>query len=72
MEEINFEKEMPVGLAMSLALNENAMEYYTSLDFKTREDIQEFVKSSKTDNEAKEKIDLAIENLNSKTIKFLM
>ena len=72
MDEINFDRNMPIGLAMSLSMNEDALNYYLALDFKTKEDIQEFVKSSKNSEEARERIDIATKDLENNTIKFLM
>lgn len=72
MDEINFDRNMPIGLAMSLSMNEDALSYYLALDFKTKEDIQEFVKSSKNSEEARERIDIATKDLENNTIKFLM
>lgn len=72
MENFEFDRSMPVGLAMSLSGNEDALNYYMSLDFKTKEDVQNFVKESKSDEQARERIDIATRDLENSTIKFLM
>ena len=42
MDKPNFFKEMPIGLAMSLGMNEFAMDFYAGLDSKKRESIKLF------------------------------
>lgn len=65
------QKEIPVGLAMSLALNEFAMEYYSELDEKTRDKITHYVQGGSTGREAKDRINHVIQDLAEKNTHFL-
>jgi hypothetical protein len=67
----NLFKNMPVGLALSLGMNEFAMEFYTELDNTTRENIKNYIQSSNNGAEAKSKIKETIKNLEKHDLKFL-
>ncbi len=65
------QKEIPVGLAMSLALNEFAMEYYSELDDMTRDKITHYVQGGNTGREAKDRINNVIKDLAKRNTNFL-
>ncbi len=67
----NFLKDMPVGLALSLGMNEFAMEFYAELDNTTRENIKKYIQSSNSGAEAKSKINETVKNLEKHDLKFL-
>lgn len=67
----NERKQIPVGLAMSLAMNEFALEFYGKLDEKQREKVTNFVQSGSTGMEAKERIDVAVKKLSKGELDFL-
>lgn len=67
----DFYKELPIGLAMSLGMNEFAMDYYSKLDNTTRNKIKNYIQNCSTGNEAKEKINIAVKNLEENTLDFL-
>lgn len=63
--------DMPIGFVMSLALNENAMNYFATLDDTTRYNIKSYIQNCNTGTEAKEKINTVINNLANNSIDFL-
>jgi len=67
----NFYKELPIGLAMSLGMNEFAMDFYAKLDTTTRNKIKTYIQNCNTNDEAKEKIHTAIQNLEKNNLDFL-
>lgn len=71
MSKENFFKELPIGLAMSLGMNEYAMEFYSELDTNTRERIKQYIQNCSTGNEAKQKIKNTINNLEKHNLDFL-
>ncbi len=71
MDKPNFFKEMPIGLAMSLGMNEFAMDFYSGLDTNTRDRIKKYVQNSSTGDEAKAKIHTAVKNLEKHDLNFL-
>lgn len=64
-------KELPIGFAMSLALNEFAMEYYASLDDMNKEKITKYIQNSSTGSEAKSRINQVIKDLEKNNTDFL-
>lgn len=64
-------KEMPVGFAMSLAMNNIALNNYAKLSYETQEQIINFIQNSNTGIEAEEKIKNAISDLEKNSITFL-
>ncbi len=64
-------KEMPVGFAMSLAMNNIALNNYAKLSYETQEQIINFIQNSNTGIEAEEKIKNVISNLEENSITFL-
>ena len=71
MNKENNQKEMPIGLAMSLALNEFAMEYYAGLDDEIHDQITKYVQNSNSGKEAKEKINTVVRSLSKRNTNFL-
>ena len=67
----SFYKELPIGLAMSLGINEFAMDFYSSLDSSTRNKIKYYIQNCNSRNEAKEKIKTTIQNLEKHNLSFL-
>lgn len=71
MSKENFFKELPIGLAMSLGMNEYAMDFYSKLDENNREKIKKYIQNCSTGSEAKEKIRNTINNLEKHNLDFL-
>lgn len=67
----DFYKELPIGLAMSLGMNEFAMDFYSGLDTDTRNKIKAYIQNCSSGKEAKNKIHTTIENLEKHNLKFL-
>ncbi len=64
-------KEIPIGLAMKLALNEYAMEYYSGLDETTKDRITDYVQSGNNSIEAKDRINRAVKEMAENSTDFL-
>ncbi|MCX8075325.1 MAG: hypothetical protein N2749_07065 [Clostridia bacterium] len=64
-------KEIPIGLIMSIAQNENAFKYYANLDDFTKNKINSYVQSSVTGDDAKKRIETVISNLEKSNLNFL-
>ena len=60
-------KELPIGFTMSLAMDEKAMESYTSLSPEQKTSIIEYVSQPGEGNEPKRRINSVIELLHNKT-----
>lgn len=71
MSKENFFKELPIGLAMSLGMNEYAMDFYAKLDPVTRNKIKQYVQDCSSGEEAKKKIKDTVKNLEEHNITFL-
>ena len=71
MSKENFFKELPIGLAMSLGINEYAMDFYSKLDAVTRDKIKQYIQNSSSGSEAKSKIKTTINNLEKHNLEFL-
>ena len=67
----DFYKELPIGLAMSLGMNEFAMDFYSSLDTTTRDKIKSYIQNCNSGTEAKRKIRQTVENLEKHNLEFL-
>ena len=65
------EDEIPIGLAMKLALNEYAMEYYSGLDETTKDRITDYVQSGNNGIEAKDRINKAVKEMAENSTDFL-
>lgn len=65
-------KELPIGFSFSLAMNENAMKFYSNLDKYSKEEVLDYIKSSSTCEEAKERIKKAISDLEQNSLNFLL
>ena len=57
-------KQMPIGLLMSLAQHDKAMENFSRLSDSQRENLLRFTTGSPSGDEAKGRIDTAIEMIN--------
>ncbi len=66
-----FLKDMPVGLALSLGMNEFDMEFYAELNSTTRENIKKYIQASNNGAEAKSKINQTVKSLEKHDLKFL-
>lgn len=71
MSKPDFYKELPIGLAMSLGMNEYAMDFYSTLDPAVKGKLKEYVQHSGTGEEARKKIKNAVKNLENHDISFL-
>lgn len=71
MSKENFFKELPIGLAMSLGMNEYAMDFYSKLDAVTRDKIKQYIQDCSSGSEAKTKIKNTINNLEKNNLDFL-
>ena len=71
MSKENFFKEMPIGFAMSLGMNEYAMDFYANLDENSRERIKKYIQNCSSGVEAKQKIHTAVQNLEKHNLNFL-
>lgn len=71
MSKPDFYKELPIGLAMSLGMNEFAMDFYSTLDPAVKGKLKEYVQHSETGEEARKKIKNAVKNLENHDISFL-
>lgn len=67
----DFYKEMPIGLAMSLGMNEYAMDFYAGLNQNTRQKIKSYIQDCNNGKEAKEKINETVQNLEKHNLEFL-
>ena len=61
MSKPDFYKELPIGLAMSLGMNEFAMDFYSTLDPAVKGKLKEYVQHSET----------GVKNLENHDISFL-
>ena len=67
----DFYKELPIGLAMSLGMNEFAMDFYSGLDTTTRDKIKSYIQNCNSGTEAKAKIRATVKNLEEHNLEFL-
>lgn len=64
-------KKMPIGLLMSLAQHENAMENFSRLNDVQRENLLRFTTGSATGEEAQDRIYTAVKKLDENNTGFL-
>lgn len=64
-------KEIPIGLAMELSINSQAMQYYSGLSKEQQHDIVQYIKNNNSGLEAKEKISNAIKGLENNNLNFM-
>lgn len=64
--------DLPLGFSFSLAMNENAMKFYSNLDKYSKSDVLNYIKSSPTGEEAKKRIDNVIHDLEQNNLNFLL
>lgn len=63
--------DMPIGFLFSMSQNDKAMSYYSSLSQTQKESISKYLQNCSSGNEAKEKINTTINNLENNNISFL-
>jgi hypothetical protein len=63
--------KLPVGFAFSLAQNEEALNFFGTLDRNTQMQIKGYVQNVSTGDEAKQKINTCVECLAKKNTDFL-
>ena len=63
--------KLPIGFAFSIAQHDEALKYYGSLDKDTQTKITDYIQSSNTGDEAKQKIDTSINGLANQNTDFL-
>lgn len=63
--------EMPVGLSLSLSVNPNALDYFSTLDIDTKLNIKNYLQSSSDGTEALKKNNEVIQCLNNYNTNFL-
>lgn len=64
-------ENIPIGLIMSIAQNENAFKYYANLDENTKSRINSYVQNSTTGDDAKQRVDTTISHLENNNLNFL-
>ena len=62
--------ELPVGFAMSLAMNKEAMDYYSKLTYDNQMKIVSYIQNNDTGFEVKSKIRNVINGLQNSNIDF--
>ena len=62
--------DMPLGFGMALYQNSNALHCFAALSQDERNNIIRYIENSKTGEEAKNRIDNAVSNLNKRNTKF--
>lgn len=65
------DKEIPIGLAMKLALNEYAMEYYSGLSEIAKDKITNYVQGGSNSFETKDRINKAVKEMAENRMDFL-
>ena len=62
--------DMPIGFGMELYQNSDALHCFAALSQDERNNIIQYIEKSKTGEEAKKRINTAVENLNKRNTKF--
>lgn len=62
--------DMPIGFGMELYQNSDALHCFAALSQDERNDIIRYIEASKTGEEAKERINNAVKNLNHRNPRF--
>ncbi len=62
--------DMPIGFGMALYQNEIALHHFTRLSQDERNNIIRYIEDSKTGDEAKSRINKAVEGLKKNTLDF--
>ena len=62
--------DMPIGFGMELYQNSDALHCFAALSQNERNDIIRYIEASKTGDEAKERINNAVKNLNHRNPRF--
>lgn len=63
--------EMPIGLMMSLAMHQDAMRNFSLLDDAKQKSVIRYVEDSQTGEEAKSRINNAVDNLDKGNTGFI-
>lgn len=63
--------EMPIGFTFLLSINQNALKYFSNLNINTKEQIKTYIQNSINSDDAKYRINNAINCMNNNTIEFL-
>lgn len=63
-------ENMPIGLMMSLAMHQDAMRNFSLLDDSQQKAVIRYVEDSKTGDDAKNRIESAVQNLEQGTSSF--
>ena len=62
--------DMPIGLGMELYQNKNALHTFAALSQNERNDIIRYIEASENGDDAKKRINNAVENLNKRNLDF--
>lgn len=62
--------DMPIGFGMALYQNSNALHCFAAISQEERNGIISYIESAKTGDEARKRINTAVENLNHRNIRF--
>lgn len=65
------EIKLPIGFSMSVAQNENALNYFANLDANTKNKIVEYIQNSNTGDDAKLRINTTVDCLEKNSLDFL-
>lgn len=71
MKENETEKEMPIGFLFKIAMDNNALNYYSTLNINTKNEITNYIQNSVSGDEAKKRIGNVIEHLKNNNLDFL-
>lgn len=63
--------EMPIGLMMSLAMNQKAMRNFSLLDDEKQDSVVRYIEDSQTGAEAKSRIHTAVDSLEKGSTGFI-
>lgn len=64
-------ENLPIGFALKLAMNNCAMNYYSKLLPSVQNDITEYIQNATNSDEAKNRIETAVNMLSNNTTSFL-
>lgn len=64
-------REMPIGLMMSLAMNQQAMRNFSLLDDEKQKSVVRYIENSQTGAEAKDRIRTAVDSLEQGSTGFI-
>lgn len=61
-------KDLPTGLNMALAMNKDALEYYSTLKYDQQKYLNDYIQNSTSGIDTKKRIEKVINQLNEKNI----